>query len=261
LAKHAMPFTYFAHQLFVLPLKQSKPRWFDGTALCIGSMAPDFAYALERSPFAVSTHNLPAQLFWTLPVACALTWLIRNRLAVPLGAQLPAPLGGEVQALANSRHPFGVTASSAVLGGLTHIFVDAFTHPHGWAFERLSVLRVMLFDLVTVSTALQYLGHSVGTALGFMWFARLVAARRISGWNGSAAIVLEAEVPRVRWFWPTLAQGSALCALVAALLMLRGYVVSIAVMRASALELLLVTGLALSLRRLSIPDPRRRLSA
>ena len=244
-----MPFTFFAHQVFVLPLKQAKPRWFDGTALCIGSMAPDFAYALERSPIAVSTHTLSAQLYWTLPVVCCLTWLVRAQLAVPLGAQLPAPLGAQVQALANSRHPFSLTASSAVLGGLTHIFVDAFTHPHGWAFARFELLRLMLFDFISVATALQYLGHTLGTALGFVWFARLVAAQRISTWNGSAALALETEVPRVGWFWPTLVQGSALCGLVALVLMLRGYVVSIAVMRASALELLLVTGLALSLRR------------
>ena len=246
-----MPFTYFAHQLFVLPFKQAKPRWFDGTALCIGSMAPDFAYALERSPWPVSTHNLPAQLYWTLPVTCALTWLIRNHLAVPLGAQLVSPLAEEVQALSRSRHALGVTALSAVLGGLTHIFVDAFTHPHGWAFERFSFLRVQLFDFLTVATTLQYLGHTLGTALGFIWFSRLVAARRVSAWNGSGPVPLEADVPRVSWFYPAILQGSAACALLGVFLLLRGYVISIAVMRASALGLLLLTALAVGLRRLS----------
>lgn len=244
-----MPFTYFAHQLFVLPFKHQKPHRFDGTALCIGSMAPDFAYALERSPLAVSTHNLPAQLFWTLPVTCALTWLIRSQLAVPIGAQLPAPLGSEVQALTGSRHPFSVTAYSAVLGGLTHLFADAFTHPHGWAFEHIGFLRTMVFDWLTVATLLQYLGHTLGTALGFTWFSRLVASRRISHWNGATALPLE---PRVSWFWPALLQGSALCALVAVLLLVRGYVVSIAIMRASALELLLLCGLAFGVPRASV---------
>ena len=31
-------------QVFVLPLKAWRPRAFDGTALCIGSMAPDLPF-------------------------------------------------------------------------------------------------------------------------------------------------------------------------------------------------------------------------
>src|SRR6476661_10963428 len=83
-----MPLTFFAHQVPVIPLKCLKPRWFDGTALCIGSMAPDFVYALEGTPWLFSTHTLLAQLTWTLPLTTAATLVFRHVGAAPLGASL-----------------------------------------------------------------------------------------------------------------------------------------------------------------------------
>ena len=36
-----MPATFPSHAAAVLPLKLWRPRWFDGVALVVGSMAPD----------------------------------------------------------------------------------------------------------------------------------------------------------------------------------------------------------------------------
>ncbi|MEY4576015.1 MAG: hypothetical protein RL701_718, partial [Pseudomonadota bacterium] len=71
-----MPFTFFAHQTIVMPFKWAKPRWFDGMALCIGSMAPDFAYALDHTPLSFHSHNIPEQVVWTIPLTLLLTRLI-----------------------------------------------------------------------------------------------------------------------------------------------------------------------------------------
>jgi hypothetical protein len=243
-----MPFTYFAHQLFVLPFKQARPRWFDGTALCVGSMAPDFAYALERTWLLVGTHSVPAQLFWSLPVGCGLTWLIRHRLAQPLGAQLPGALGAEVQALARSRHHPIVTAWSAVLGGLTHIFADGFTHSRGWAWDRYAFLHQVLPGGVPLPLALQYLVSLLGGALGYLWLAQLVAARRISAWNGSAGEPRSEEL-RAPWFWPALASGSLLSACVGVFASVGYRDLGIGIMRGSALELLVLVALVFRLRR------------
>ena len=244
-----MPFTYFAHQIFVLPLKQAKPRWFDGTALCIGSMAPDFAYAILHTPLQLASHRFRAQLYWTLPVTWALTWLVRQHLAAPLGAQLPAPLGPQVQALARTRHPYHVTAWSAVLGGLSHVVVDAFTHPHGWAFERFALLRQLVFGSVRVADGLQYLGHTLGTGMGVWWLWRMVQTRRISAWNGSQASAAVSDFAPAPWFWPALLRGSGLCALGGLFSLLTTRDISVSIMRGSALELLLLVGLAFALRR------------
>ena len=91
-----MPFTYFAHQAFVLPLKLARPRWFDGTALCIGSMAPDFAYAFEMLPFAFESHTIISQFTWTLPVGIMrASWVVAAVLALAtLRARRYASAGG-----------------------------------------------------------------------------------------------------------------------------------------------------------------------
>src|SRR5262249_10201056 len=90
-----MPFTYFAHQVLVIPLKMARPRWFDGTALCVGSMAPDFAYALSGTHLEFASHTIVAQLLWSVPITWCMTQLFRTRIAAPLGAQLPGVLGAE----------------------------------------------------------------------------------------------------------------------------------------------------------------------
>lgn len=183
-----MPFTFFAHQTAVLPLKWLRPRWFDGTALCIGSMAPDFAYALESTPFAIGSHTLPQQLTWTLPVTLAMTWLVRRTIALPLGSNLPrvvTSLGEQLRALSASRPSWPRTTLSALLGGASHVFMDGFTHQHGWAVAHWSTLKTTLqlpgiaFPLWKL---LQYIGHTAGTLLGVLMVTLLIRGRYLTTW-------------------------------------------------------------------------------
>src|SRR3954467_3332296 len=61
-----MPFTYLAHQAPALALKRRWPRSFDGVALALGTMAPDWAYALAGSRLAFDAHSaLGVVLFCT----------------------------------------------------------------------------------------------------------------------------------------------------------------------------------------------------
>jgi hypothetical protein len=183
-----MPFTFFAHQLPVLPLKWARPRWFDGTALCVGSMAPDFAYALEGTPLAFKSHHIASQLCFSVPVSWLIARYFRTRLAAPLGTQLPGALGAELAAVARSRHAWWTTCLSGFLGGLSHLFMDGFTHRHGWMVQHSAHLQANLGSFqgspLPVWQALQYLGHSVGTLLGFLLLAALVQQRSFSRWNG-----------------------------------------------------------------------------
>lgn len=125
-----MPFTLFAHQSVVLPLEWVRPRWFDGAALCFGSMAPDWAYAFEGTRLSVRSHTLPAQLWWTVPTAVAATLLLRHLVAAPLSRELPGWIGAQVGALARARRSLVLTITSALVGGLSHVFIDGFTVTH-----------------------------------------------------------------------------------------------------------------------------------
>jgi hypothetical protein len=218
-----MPFTFFAHQVFVAPLKLARPRWFDGTALCIGSMAPDLAYAVDGTSLAFASHSLPAQLLWSVPVTIVLTLCWRHVAARPLGAHLPGRLGNEVRALAQARRPLVMTASSALVGALSHVFVDGFTHPGGWAVARMDWLRRPVVlpgnGEVLTATLLQYLGHVLGTAAGVALLIYLISTRRLSAWSEPT---VSSPVERdARWFWFPVAIGFAL-AVPAALSALHG---------------------------------------
>jgi hypothetical protein len=185
-----MPFTYFAHQVVVIPLKWARPRWFDGTALCVGSAAPDFVYGLDGTPLSFGSHTLPAQLFYTIPATWLIVTLFRARVADALGAQLPGRVGVEMRALAHSQHPVAVTLTSAWLGGLSHVWLDGFTHASGWAVQRHAVLRRVSFSLagqdIPTWKFLQYIGHTIGTLIGLLLMAALVRRGQLSRWNGIA---------------------------------------------------------------------------
>jgi hypothetical protein len=243
----AMPATYFAHQLFVLPFKIARPRWFDGSALCIGSMAPDFMYALSGTPLGFSSHVPLAHLTWSLPVTLLLTRLVRRYLAEPIGAQLPDPIGCEVRALASSVHPLAITVMSALLGSISHVFVDSFTHRHGWGYEHFAVLHRVIFPDWQLADVLQYIGHSFGSALGLLWFSQLCAQHRVSRWNGSRhAPSRYAPAP---WFWPALHASAGLCGALLLLCMLRGDGLPVAIMRSSCVAFGILCLIAFAVRR------------
>jgi hypothetical protein len=242
-----MPLTYFAHQLFVLPLKVARPRWFDGTALCIGSMAPDFAYALIGTPLSFPSHTPWAHLFWSLPITLLCTRLVRTYLAEPIGAQLPDPIGCELRAVAHSVHHWTVTALSALLGSASHVFVDSFTHRHGWGYDHIAWLHDSVAPGWQVADVLQYTGHTVGSLLGAWWCWRICARHRVSAWNGSRHEA--SRYPVALWFWPALRAGAGFCGALTLLLIARGDSVPVAIMRASCAALGILCLIAFSLRR------------
>ncbi len=126
-----MPLTLPTHPIAVVPLKLWRPRWFDGVALVIGSIAPDLAYATYGFRETVRTHNLLALVWWSLPVTLIAAWLARWA-APAIAAHLPG--GGPLRlrdygVLGVVRHPWYVTVVSALLGAFSHLAWDALTHP------------------------------------------------------------------------------------------------------------------------------------
>jgi len=134
-----VPFTFLAHQAPVLPLKLARPSWFSGTALVIGSMAPDFEYFLRGDPTSTLSHTLLGQVVFCLPLSLALVLVVERLLAPTVPQHLP-DLGvlhvRDYGALAHKRRGLGgwlVVATSALIGSFSHIAWDGFTHGHGWA--------------------------------------------------------------------------------------------------------------------------------
>lgn len=145
-----MPFT-ISHAAAVLPFMRR-----DGSGrgrlvpslLVAGSFAPDVTYfAASAVPGAMEfgdvTHSFPGVLTVDVLIALGLVGLERL-IREPVLALLPRRVRGRVGALLRGRadgpRRAGWAYLSAVLGGLTHVVWDAFTHPGRWGSRVLPVL-------------------------------------------------------------------------------------------------------------------------
>ena len=187
-----MPFTFFAHQVPVLPLKTWRPRWFDGTALVISSMAPDLAYAF--GPTVLHGHHLDGLFTICVPMTLTVTFVVRRFVADVAFAYLDHPRFqlADFRALATRRPPVWQTVISAVLGAGSHILLDSFTHDFGWGARVLGWNHPVIFHLLgrdfTVARTLQYVGHTFGsiTCVVMLWL--LTRRGRMADWYGTHVI-------------------------------------------------------------------------
>jgi hypothetical protein len=217
-----LPFT-LSHAVAVLPAIR-----VDGTgraallvpsALVAGSFAPDMTYyaasALpEAMAFGDVTHSFPGVLTVDVAIACLLVgaWLL---LREPLVALLPRRVRGRAASLTRCGAPRArlgprLAAAwylSAVLGALTHVVWDAFTHLDQWGMRVFPVLG----EEIAGSPLYWYMqyGGSAVAAVVIVWFLAR-ALRRAPDGEGSG---LPALSRRDRWAaWALL----VLCAAIAA---------------------------------------------
>jgi Domain of unknown function (DUF4184) len=168
-----MPATFPAHQALVLPLALRFSQT-DAVALCLGSAAPDLAYAFLNTRLHFDGHFTWAALGWGIPVALVLSLVVRwvaQRAQYWAPAKLAAVLG-QIRPADFSRRALAMLVACAAFGIFTHSLWDAFTH------GRSPLVRFHLRGLLAYAvhwpmpirwvTVLQWLGHSVGSALA-LW--------------------------------------------------------------------------------------------
>jgi len=135
-----MPLTFLAHQAPVLPLKLLWPRRFDGVALCVGSMVPDFAYVAAGTSWAFVSHSAWGLAWFCVPVALVVSVVVRWISPTVFG-HLPAGLREDGGRLVGPAPPLLRTLTSAAIGAGSHVLVDACTHRHGFVVARWSALE------------------------------------------------------------------------------------------------------------------------
>jgi hypothetical protein len=201
----------------VLPLKIVRPRWFDGTALCVGSMAPDFSYPLGGWMLR-QNHTAIGVVLLALPASLVICWAIRTWVASCAFAHLP-DLGWmrvhSYRVLATRRPAWWLTVSSALIGATTHVILDAFTHWDRWGARWVGWddrrVDVPVTGLVRLPDLLQNLGHTIGTAICIALLVYIGYRRLLERWYGTDAVeqargfTLTAD-QRV-WFWSVAAIG------------------------------------------------------
>lgn len=209
-----MPFTFFAHQAPVLPLKLWRPRWFSGAALAIGSMAPDFDKFLDGADASRYGHTLRGQVAYCLPLSLVVYWLLTRVASPPLARFLPDAGVYHLRdyattlATARPRHEWPLVAASVLVGSASHVALDGFTH----ADPRVVALFPFLaYDAVRVGRdpgayvqLLQLLASGVGTAATLAMMAAAGRRRRVLAWSGiePAAVARRAERSPAAWrYW------------------------------------------------------------
>jgi hypothetical protein len=167
-----MPFT-ISHAAAVLPLRKLR---LPLAAMMIGSMSPDFPYFLPGDLSRTDTHDLEGVFTVCWPVGL-LVWLsFVHLLERPSIELLPEPWRTRMPR-SDTRFSFrslGLASLGVIIGALTHIAWDAFTHggtPVGNLFPILSAdLFYVRGRQVPLYFVLQVLS-SVAGLLALAWWA------------------------------------------------------------------------------------------
>ena len=204
-----MPLTFLSHQAVVLPLKIAAPRATSGTALVIGSMAPDVEYLLHGYPTSLISHTWLGQLTFCLPVSLVLFLVVTRVIAEPAAAN--APEWGQLrlqdyallrQQPASALH-WGTVAASALLGSASHVILDeadvviggapyhALDASVGWILANLAFWAVLA--AITIGL-MRYIGRH-------RLLQRWAAQRSATVVDSSRARPRGPRNPRAFWSW------------------------------------------------------------
>lgn len=166
-----MPFTP-SHALAVLPLATGRPgRYLVPAALVIGSWIPDLPYFVPPHRGSAWTHSAsgPVTVDLVLGLAVFALWeLVMRR---PLSDLAPAWLRSRLPApspLSPAR--WTAAAASVVVGAITHVVWDTFTHRDRWGTTHLAVLTALLGPLPAYKW-FQFGSGVLGLAGLMLWLA------------------------------------------------------------------------------------------
>lgn len=183
-----MPFTP-SHAAAAVPIHRLLGRRLRLSALVIGSMSPDFEYIVRLVPSSKYGHTVPGLFAFCLPVGLAVYTVFHTVMKRPLALLLPdrlrAHAAPEIDRPAfASLWAVGVVCIAILLGAVSHVLWDAFTHKGSDVVHASSMLSATLVGRpgggFKVYNALQHLSGVLGLALLARW-VRLWAARAPEG--------------------------------------------------------------------------------
>jgi hypothetical protein len=139
-----MPFT-ISHTAVVLPFARPLARWQLLSAAVIGSMVPDFGLFLPWRPERFETHSAMALLTFCLPVGLTCYWIFQYLIKTPVIELLPnaayerwRPFAAPAPFL--SVRQWLLAAVGVLMGAVTHLVLDGFTHEGARGVRLIPVL-------------------------------------------------------------------------------------------------------------------------
>ncbi len=174
-----MPFT-LSHIGAVLPFSRFLKARQMLSAAVIGSMAPDFGIFMPWRMMRVETHGVLPLATFILPAGLAGFWLFQFLIKPAMLAVLPDhayQLARPFEPRANIRSlgAWLVAATGVLLGALTHLIWDAFTHEGARGMRMIPALDELMLGLGTHHLAGQRLLQDISSLAGFaiigVWLA------------------------------------------------------------------------------------------
>jgi hypothetical protein len=165
-----MPFT-FSHPAIILPFTFLPRRWFSLTGLVIGSLTPDFEYFLRMEIQSNYSHRIIGVFCFDLPLGILLAFIFHNIVRNNLFDNLPIILKSRLIIFKQFdwntyfKTHWLVIIISVLIGAISHIFWDSFTHEHGYFVQMISILTnsiEFLGQQVHVFKILQHLSSLLG---------------------------------------------------------------------------------------------------
>ena len=183
-----MPFT-FSHPSIVLPLKKLSPKWFSMTGLIIGSMLPDFEYFIRMRMRSTFSHNINALWYFHLPLGILITFIFHNLIRDFLIDNLPLFFKSRFYYMRDInwndyfRKKWYVVIYSLILGTLTHLFWDNFTHWNGYFAKIFPILKNYIYIFGVKVHYLRILQHTstiLGGLIIFIFVIKLPKDKNVS---------------------------------------------------------------------------------
>ena len=172
------------------------------SALVIGSLAPDFPYFLFVSNEIRWGHTSRGIFLFCLPMALAVLWLFHAVAKKPIVALSPEFVrkrisARDLQFRFGPKRRFAWIVISILIGIISHVLWDGFTHDHGYFVKHWPLLSIPVetYRVMPLWRALQQVFSVFGVAI--------VAIVTISWWRRKALLlepVRPEMTPRLRWF-------------------------------------------------------------
>jgi len=165
-----MPFT-FSHPAIVLPFTYLPRKWFSLTGLIVGSLVPDFEYFITMRLHSSYSHSILGIFWFDLPLGLLLAFIFHNVLRESLINNLPKFLKYRLSTYNqfdwNSyfKANWLVIVISILIGTVSHIFWDSFTHSDGYFVKTIPELTKVI-HLVNIQIPLYRVIQHTSTLIG-----------------------------------------------------------------------------------------------
>jgi hypothetical protein len=200
-----MPFT-ISHAAAVLPFARLFQRERVFSAMVIGSMAPDFGYFFPWHLARWETHSALALVTFGLPIGLAAYWVFQHLIKTAVREVLPdgpyvrsRPYAAVAQI--GSLRQWLLAGGAVLVGALTHLIWDAFTHEGARGVRMIPALDDWLVDVAGHHVAGPRLMQDASSLIGLAIVAWIAwhSLRRGEGQPAAPRRIVAAE--RRHWLF------------------------------------------------------------